>query len=419
MVRQGNNSRVGAHSGRVTSTAVAPRTRVGTHHVALVAYLFLATMVGTTLPTPLYAFYSAELDLTPLLVSIVFAVYAVGVLGALVLLGRLSDHVGRRPVLLLTVVTGAVSSLVFVLVDAAPSLPLLLLGRLVSGLSAGLATGALTAYLTELSGKRGKNSQLLATVVNLGGLGVGSLLAGVLAEHLLHPTLLPYLVHLVLLVPVAFVLLLRVPETVDDPDGWRAGARPQKLGVPASIRVPFLAAAIAALASFSVMGFSTALAGQVLVEGIGDRSHQTVGVVAFLLLAAAVTGQVLAGKVAARTGTLLGLATTPVGLVLMVVSVVTASLPLLVAAVLVAGLGVGFVFRSSLGQVIAMAPAEQRGEVTSTYFAAGYLGLTVPVVGSGLLVTTTSLTVAVVVLGVFVAALSAVAATIVARRPAA
>lgn len=391
----------------------SPTRRPAATHVGLVAYLFAATMIGTTLPTPLYAFYSRELGLTPLLVSVVFAVYAVGVLGTLLLLGRLSDHVGRRPVLLATVATAAVSSLVFVAVDLAPSLPLLLVGRLISGVSAGFATGAFTAYLTELSSRRGRDASLLATVVNLGGLGTGSLIAGVLAEHLPHPTLLPYLVHLVLLVPV--VVALRVPETVDDTDGWRAGAKPAKLGVPAEIRVPFLAAVLAALASFSVLGFSTALAGQVLTEGLGDRSHQTVGVIAFLLLGGAVTGQVLAGRLANRTANLLGLGTTPVGVLLLVLAVLASSLPLLVVAVLVAGVGVGFTFRATLSRVTSIAPAERRGEVTSTYFAGAYLGLTVPVVGAGLLVTTTSLVVAVVVIAVFVSALCAVAATIVAR----
>ncbi|MHA3702377.1 MFS transporter [Jatrophihabitans sp. YIM 134969] len=395
----------------MTTTTTTPRAG----HVALVAYLFAVTMIGTTLPTPLYAFYSAELGLTPLLVSVVFAAYAIGVLGTLLLLGRLSDHVGRRRVLLLTVVIAALSSAVFVVVDLAPSLPLLLVGRLVSGVSAGFATGAFTAYLTELATKRGRNAGLLATVVNLGGLGLGSLIAGVLAEHLPHPTLLPYLVHLALLVPVALVLEVDLPETVDSPDGWRAGAKPQRLGVPPEIRVPFAAAALAALASFSVLGFSTALAGQVLKEGLGDRSHQTVGAVAFLLLAGAVAGQVLAGRLANRTANLVGLAVTPVGVLLLVLAVVATSLPLLVVAVLVAGLGVGFAFRATLAKVGAIAPPERRGEVTSTYFAGAYLGLTVPVVGAGLLVTTTSLLVAVVTLAVFVTALCVVAAAIVAR----
>jgi MFS family permease len=393
----------------VTSAATATRAR----DVGLVAYLFAVTMLGTTLPTPLYAFYSAELGLTPLLVSVVFAAYAVGVLGTLVLLGRLSDHIGRRPVLLLTIGVAALSSIVFVVVDAAPSLPLLLVGRLVSGVSAGFAIGSFTAYLTELAAQRGKNAGLLATVVNLGGLGLGSLVAGLLAEHLSHPTLLPYVVHLVLLLPVAFAVGL--PETVAHTDGWRAGARPQPLGVPAVIRVPFFAAALAALAAFSVLGFCTALAGQVLSEGLHDHSHQTVGVTAFLLLAGAVTGQVVTGRLPNRPANLLGLAVTPVGVVLLIVAVVATSLPLLIVAVVVGGLGVGFAFRASLGKVIAIAPADRRGEVTSTYFVGAYLGLTVPVVGAGLLVTTTSLLVAVVTLAVFVGVLCAVAAAIVAR----
>jgi MFS family permease len=400
-------------SGPAAALAGQARTR----NSLLVAYLFTMVMVGTTLPTPLYAIYSARLSLSPLLVTVIYAVYAVGVLGTLLLLGRLSDHVGRRAVVLAAVGFSVASAIIFMTTS---DLPGLFIGRLVSGVSAGLITGAATAYIAELEAHRGARSRanVLATVANMGGLGLGPLIAGILAEHVAHPTVTPYLASVILLVPVVLVLAWPLPETVPHPDGVRAGVALQKIGVPAEIRVPFLAAAIAALASFALLAFTTALAGQVLSEGLHDHSHQTVGLVAFLLFAAAAVAQVLSGRVPPRRASLAGLAMMPVGTIVIVTAVDQASLSVLVVGVLVAGFGVGLAFRTSLATVTMIAPVARRGEVISTFFTAGYVGLTIPVIASGILVTSTTLLTAAVALAVFITVLAIAAATIIARTPA-
>src|SRR6185312_11890279 len=133
-------------------------------------------------------------------VTIIYAVYAVAVLGTLLMFGRLSDHIGRRAVLLAALGFSALSAVIFM---ATSDLPDLFVGRFVSGISAGLVTGAATAYITELEAFRGSRSRadVLATVANMGGLGLGPLLAGILAEHVAHPTVVPYLAGLILLIP--------------------------------------------------------------------------------------------------------------------------------------------------------------------------------------------------------------------------
>ncbi|MDX6744619.1 MFS transporter [Actinocorallia sp. A-T 12471] len=380
-------------------------------------YLFMVVMVATTLPTPLYAIYSGRLGLAPWMVTVVYAVYAVGVLGTLQVLGRVSDHVGRRPVLLAAVAFSAASAVVFV---ATEGLGGLFAGRLVSGVSAGLVTGAATAYIAELEAPLGARSKagVMATVANMGGLGLGPLLAGVLADHVGHPLDVPYIAGALLLVPVVLVFVWRVPETVRDRDGFRAGIGLQRIGVPAEIRTRFLAAAIAGLASFALLGFTTALAGQVLSEGLGNHSHQTAGVVAFLLFAAAAAAQVAAGRFPPRTASLIGLALMTGGTAVIVAAVAAASLPLLITGALVGGVGVGLAFRAGLSTVTAIAPEARRGEVISTFFIAAYIGLTIPVVAAGILVTTTTLLDATIALALFIAALSAASATIITRtRP--
>src|SRR5215207_2974489 len=157
-------------------------------------------MLGATLPTPLYPIYEQELGFGGLMVTVVFATYAVGVLAALLVVGRLSDQLGRKAVLFPGLAVAAASSLVFLIPH---SLPALFAGRLLSGVSAGVFTGVATAAIIDLAPAGGRaRAGLLAASVNV--LGLGPVVAGVLADHAPHPLVLPYLLH-VALVAVATV----------------------------------------------------------------------------------------------------------------------------------------------------------------------------------------------------------------------
>jgi len=112
----------------------------------LLAFVFAATMLGTTLPTPLYDIYQAQWHFSAAIVTVTFAVYAAGVLLTLLLTGRASDQAGRKPVLAAALGCSALSTLVFIL---APNVGVLMAGRILSGFSAGLMTGTATATLTE------------------------------------------------------------------------------------------------------------------------------------------------------------------------------------------------------------------------------------------------------------------------------
>ena len=143
-------------------------------------YAFWATMVGTTLPTPLYSLYQRRFGFSELMITVIFATYAAGVIAALLLLGRLSDQVGRRWVLALGLSASALSAVPFPL---AQGLPLLLVGRVISGLSAGIFTGTATATLVDLAASgRQARATLVAAMANMGGLDCGPLLAGILAQ---------------------------------------------------------------------------------------------------------------------------------------------------------------------------------------------------------------------------------------------
>ena len=145
----------------------------------LLAFVFAATMLGTTLPTPLYVIYQAQWHFPAAIITLIFAVYAAGVLAALLLAGRSSDQAGRKPVLAVALAASALSTVVFIF---APDVGVLLVGRIVSGLSAGLITGTATAALTELvPASAGRRASLVATAANMGGFRLGALVAA-LAE---------------------------------------------------------------------------------------------------------------------------------------------------------------------------------------------------------------------------------------------
>jgi predicted MFS family arabinose efflux permease len=384
-----------------------------TRSVAIVTYVFTVVMLGGTVPAPLYPYYVRSLGLSPLLVTVVFAAYAVGTLTALLLGGGLSDRVGRRPVLALAVVVAALSTAVFVL---APTLPGLLAGRVLSGLSVGLATGTATAALVELHSDR-RTATTLATVANMGGLGLGPVLAGLLAGHLPHPTTTPFLAFLVLLLPV--VALLVVPETAPatarSARELRHAVRPQPLHVPHDGRARFAAAAVAGFAAFALLGLFTSLTSNFLGQALGDPGPQVVGLAIAVAFAGAVAGQLLVQRMAFDRAALIGLGLLPVGAGLVVGALAGGSLPLFLGAAVVGGAGIGFAFQSAVGRVGVLTGPADRGAVTSAFFVVAYLGITVPVIGVGELATLTTLTDAALALAVLVAVLAVLGAVLTVR----
>src|SRR5215212_9446613 len=209
----------------------------------LAAYAFLITMLGTTLPTPLYPLFQERYSFDELLVTVIFAIYAFGVIAGLILFGGLSDTVGRKPLLLLGLAFSAANAVLFLFAE---SLVPIYVARIVSGFSAGIFTGTATAFLVDLAPEgRRRSATLVAVIVNLGGLGCGALLSGVLADVAAYPLRTPFAVDLALLVPATLGLLL-TPETVKR----RAlRIRLQRLGIPPEVRGVFVRGSAAAFAA--------------------------------------------------------------------------------------------------------------------------------------------------------------------------
>jgi MFS family permease len=198
----------------------------------LLAYAFAVIMAGTTLPTPMYALYASTMGFTVLTTTAIYATYAGGVLVALVLFGRASDVIGRRPVLLGGVIFAVASAAVFLTAETVLGL---VAARVLSGLSAGIFTGTATAAVIEAAPPKWRNkASAITTIANVGGLGVGPLLAGPLAQYAPAPLHLAFAVHIGLAV-AAGLAIIAVPET-----SARTGRRGrQRLRPPVEVRGTF------------------------------------------------------------------------------------------------------------------------------------------------------------------------------------
>ena len=362
-------------------TAAPPRPRLTIRRPVafwIVAYLFAAVMLGTTLPTPLYVIYEARWHFSAGITTVIYASYAVGVLAALLLAGRASDQAGRRPVLFAALAFSAVSTVVFIV---APALGWLFVGRVLSGISAGLVTGTATAALTDTySGSSARHASMVATAANMGGLGLGPLIAGLFAEFGPDPTVLVFEVYLALLAVAATGLVL-VPETVGERQ--KLSLRFAGLGIPRDGRSEYNAAGVAGFAAFSLLGMFTALAPTFLSEVLHEPSHAVGGAVVFALFGVAAATQLLLAPFPSRAVILFGLTVFLAALALIVAGLSAASLGLFLAGTVVSGVAVGAVFIGSLSTANRLAPAGIRGRVVSTYFVFAYVGLTIPVIGVG------------------------------------
>lgn len=379
--------------------------------MAATAFAFFATMVGTTLPTALYSIYAVDLAISSLTVTVLFAVYACGVVAALLLFGRLSDQIGRRPVLLIALLCAALSSILFML---PPSLWLLVVARVISGVSAGFMSGAGTAAVIDLfPPARRASGGMLAVAANAGGLAMGNLLGGVLASVSSAALVTPYAMHLGLSVIAVVGLSALTPRPERH---GPVSLRVQRLRVPGHIRGAFIRAVLAGGAGFAVCGVLTSVTALFLAEDLHIAAHWVPGLIVFLVFAMMALGQLAAGRIAAERALLAGCVGLVGSALLLLLSLGSTVLwPLIIASV-VLGLASGFCVNAGLALTVEQVPHHTRGEVSSAYFASLYVLLALPAIGVGLLATTVTLRQAGMIFAVVVAVLAAIIGGVQAQR---
>jgi MFS family permease len=358
------------------------RSQTDTAAIFAVATLIGVAFAGSTAITPLYILYEEAFGFSKIMLTLVYAVYVVGNLTALLFFGRLSDQIGRRATALPALAILGVGALTFIFARGTPEL---FIGRILIGLGVGISDGTGTAWLTELIGGADKaRATSLATGSNFLGIALAPLIAGVLADFAPHPLQLPFAVYLAV-VAVTAVLVWRTRETVALRKPLSEVSLAPRIGIPANIRAAFVAPALAGAADMALIGFYAALAPSLLAESLNMKSHTLAGAVVCelgLMVAAAI---LLTRNVSGRRAMIWALCLMLPSVALIVAAQADASLFGMLSATAFCGAASGLGYRGSLQVVNEIAPPAQRAEALSAYFICCFTGNSIPVIGVGII----------------------------------
>ena len=331
-----------------------------------------------------YPVYASEWGLSSLTTTTIFAVYPVSLVLVLVTFGTISDHVGRRRVLVAGMVSVAFGTLLLAL---APELSWLYAGRMLQGVGVGLAMSPASASLVEFSRRGGSRSASgVNTAATAGGTAAAILIGGALVQYAPDPTRLPFWVlFVVTLIIVALVWFF--PETAQSSSRWR----PRSLTIPSGIRWVFFVGTASVTTSFAMGAVFLALGAQIAKEFVGnDNAFASAAVLsswALVIIPVSWIGRTLRPRSATTIGGVLSL----IGLLGLIPAGESASLLLFLAASLVSGGGYGLLFLGGLGLVNEHAPKERRAGTLSVMYLIAYLVQGLTAVAVGLSATTTDI----------------------------
>jgi MFS family permease len=347
------------------------------------AAAFAVIMASSAVSTPIYALYERRDHFGSITVTLVYAVYALGVIASLLLAGHVSDWLGRRRVLSWAMAVDIVSMAVF---TAWPGVAGLVIARVACGVAVGLASATATSYLVELNAGSGRGERqradTVAAAANLGGIGTGPLSAGLLVAFAPAPLRLSYIVFGCLIVVLLGGLAL-APETVTRPDPVPA-YRPQRIAVPAARRGKFFAAALTGLSAFAVFGVFNSLVPAFLAGTLHEQSAAVAGAVAFAAFAGAAVAQIAQFRATSRQLRRRGVPAVAAGLALLAGGMWLPSLTMFVGGGVLCGAGAGTVFKGAIMAAAGTASPGSRAEVMAGFFTGAYVGLSVPVIGLGI-----------------------------------
>jgi MFS family permease len=378
----------------------------------LLALVLALLLFAASAPSPLYREYQAAMAFSPLTLTAIYASYAAGGIAALLTTGRLSDHLGRRPVLIGALAIEVAAMLLFI---GATDVVVLFAARILTGMGIGLAAGAVSAWLLDLAPPADPQ---LGSVVNgaapMLGLGGGALFAAVLAEYGPDPMSLVYEVLAVIYL-IAIVSLAALPDVARRRPGWRSSMRPS-IGVPATVQPTFIAATPAIVGMWALGGLYLALGPSLALETLQTNDRLVGGLIivalcgtgaaaAFLLRRADANRLLVAGS----AGVILGVAVTLLG-------VLTASPALLYGGSVVAGVGLGGGFSAFVRATTPLALPEQRGALVAAIYVVVFVSFSVPTIVAGALVSVFGLRSTALGYGSVVMALAAATTVAVSRR---
>jgi MFS family permease len=378
-----------------------------------VAVLLVLMLAASGVPSPLYRVYQAELGFSSGVLTTVFGIYAFALLASLLVVGGLSDHVGRRPVLIAAFLLEAVAMALFL---AADGVAWLLAARVVQGLATGALTSTLGAALLDLQ----RADRPLAAFLNSAspglGLSLGAVGAGLLVQFVPSPTdwVFGVLTAVFLLAAVGTWLL---PESSPRLPGAVASLRPH-VHVPPLHRRPFLVALPCLIAAWALGGLYASLGPSLVASVFGIDNHLVGGLLILALNGTGVVGSLALRTAAPERALLVGSLVFTVGVVGTITSLFATSAAVLFVAAVVTGFGFGAAFMGAVATIThGVAPGSRAG-LLAAIFVVGYLGFSLPAIAAGIAVGEIGLTRTTEIYGaaVVVLALVAVGALLRARR---
>jgi predicted MFS family arabinose efflux permease len=385
-----------------------------------------ATLTAASAPSPLYPVYQRLWGFSAFTLTVVFAVYVIALLLALLTVGSLSDRIGRRPVASVALVLLAVGMLLFATASGTGGL---IAARVVQGIAVGAATGTVTAMILDAAPTPRLGSMVSSAAPSL-GIAVGAVLAGTLVEFAPLPRQLVFWV-----LAAAYLVLAALVWTVPERDRAAMSAETARtarttgtagtgslgrsllpsIGLPPAVRPVFLALVPSIAATWALSGLYLSLGSSIIGSVLGVRSHFAVGIVLGVFFVAGTLGSSVSAVLPASSRAWVGYGALAVGVVVTVLALPTGSLPAYVVGSVLAGVGFGATFRVAVDTLGAAAPAAQRGEVFATMYIVSYVAFSVPALVAGLAATrfglewTTIVYGVVVVLAVVLAALAGAA----------
>ena len=374
------------------ATSIARATRVRPRLPRAAAFWVIAATTAalpaaSSAPSPLYPVYQAEFGFSSITLTAIFAVYVLALLSSLLTVGRLSDFLGRRPVLAVALVVEATSMALFL---DAHGVTALYLARLVQGLATGAALGLVGAYLLDLQPADGSRlGSLVNGAATTGGLGLGAVLSGVLIQYAPHPTRLVWAVLTVTFLVLAVATFL-LPETVDRKPGALVAMRP-RVSVPTPARRAFLRAIPTMASTWMLGGLMLSVGGSLLTVVFGQHNHMVVGLVIGLFAGVAAIASLMLRDRAPEQMERIGTTALFAGTGLFALALVTTSLSVFVAAAVVAGSGFGPAFLGAFRTVSQLAEPHERAALISAIYVVSYLALSIPALVAGVLITDTGL----------------------------
>lgn len=348
----------------------------------LLAAVLFAFFFAAAAPSPLFVVFQHAWHFSSSLLTVAFAVYAIALLVSLLIAGSLSDHIGRRPVVLAALVLQAVAMGLFLLANGIGGL---IAARVVQGIATGVASGALSAAVVEAApAARKRLGAMITSVSPLAGLALGALLTGVAVKFSLQPVMLVFGV-LAVVFALGAAVVLWMPETVTPRAGALASLVP-RVSIPAQARAEFARGLPVFVVVWALGGLYLSLAPSLMLHVFGIDNGVVNGLTVAVLSGMGAIAPTLLARFAAPKPVILGMASIAAGLVLLLASLATRSLALFFVGTAVAGLGFGGAFSALVQTLAPMAQSHERGELFAAIFVVSYLAFSLPAMLAGFLV---------------------------------